>query len=116
VITFIDPRGGGTDKETKNYIVNSLKHDGLIYAIAWDWSGQLFYRTTGEGMVQILKYPSLEMVYEYPAHTSSCISLALDPKGRSIATGGGDGMACIWDLETLLCQSTASRLEYINHF
>ena len=108
-ITFIDPRGGSQGKNA--YVVGSLKHDEFVFSLAWDWRGDLFYRTMGDGSVHVLKYPSLEVLHTFRAHTSSCLSIAMDPKGKYFATGGGDAIAAVWDLETFLCRSTCSGLE-----
>lgn len=37
------------------------------------------------------------------AHTGSVWAVAMDPKGPYMATGGGDGLTCLWDRESLVC-------------
>ncbi|KAJ3304279.1 hypothetical protein HDV03_002894 [Kappamyces sp. JEL0829] len=111
-ISFIDPRGGGDAKSEKTYIWKVLRNDTVVNGLSWNWAGDLFFMTLGEGIVQILSFPSLAPVYNLAAHTSSCSSIAFDPRGRYFATGGGDAMTCIWDFETMLCTGAVSRLEY----
>ncbi|KAJ3354883.1 hypothetical protein HDU91_005734 [Kappamyces sp. JEL0680] len=96
-----------SDKTVRLWDVNGL---------SWNWAGDLFFMTLGEGIVQILSFPSLAPVYNLAAHTSSCSSIAFDPRGRYFATGGGDAMTCIWDFETMLCTGAVSRLEYVSPF
>jgi len=104
-ISFIDIRGGNRS------IVNTIKHEEFVFGMAWDWRTDLFYRTMGDGSVNILHYPSMEILHTFQAHSTACLSIAFDPKGRYFATGGGDAIASVWDLDTFLCKSTAARMD-----
>lgn len=37
------------------------------------------------------------------AHTGSVWAVSMDPKGPYMATGGGDGLTCLWDRPSLVC-------------
>jgi THO complex subunit 3 len=111
VISFIDPRGGGDASSEKKYVWHTIRKDGVVNALSWDYSGNLFFMTLGEGLIEILDFKTFEPVYSLPAHTSSCSVIAFDPKGRYFASGGGDAMTCLWDLDTFLCLGAISRLE-----
>lgn len=76
--------------------------------------------TTGEGQARVLSYPDLSPVfhYNYPphseftlrGHTSSCISVELQPIGRYLATGGTDSIINLWDTTDWICQRTLTEM------
>ncbi|KAI8897950.1 WD40-repeat-containing domain protein [Globomyces pollinis-pini] len=109
-ISFIDTRGG-SDSKGHTYIIKTLKNEIETNEISWNYAGDLFFLTTGQGNVKILEYPSLEEAYILSAHTSNCSCITFDPRGRYMATGGADAMVSLWDLENLLCLQTYSRLD-----
>jgi len=39
-------------------------------------------------------------------HTSSCLSVELQPTGRHLATGGSDSIIALWDTAEWICQRT----------
>jgi WD40 repeat protein len=50
--------------------------------MTWSHSGDLFLLTNGAGKVKILAWPSLEVLHTLEAHTSNCLSIEFDPRGR----------------------------------
>lgn len=50
VVSFIDPRMGGTSRSEKSAIWHSIKNDVEINEITWNYPGDLFFMTTGQGM------------------------------------------------------------------
>jgi THO complex subunit 3 len=72
--------------------------------------------TTGDGRVKILSYPDFEPVFNTSyepvtpftlnGHTSSCISVEMQPTGRFLATGGSDSVIALWDTTDWICQRT----------
>lgn len=83
--------------------------------IAFCWSGKKVFLSTGEGRVKILSYPDLEPIFLRPwedkpftlnGHTSSCLSLALQPSARYLASGGSDSIIALWDTKNWICQRT----------
>jgi THO complex subunit 3 len=75
----------------------------------------VIFLSTGEGRVKILSYPSFEPLlyrsWEEKAmtlngHTSSCISLALQPTARWLASGGTDSIIALWDTTNWICHRT----------
>ncbi|KAJ3325916.1 hypothetical protein HDV06_002301 [Boothiomyces sp. JEL0866] len=105
---FIDLRGG-TEKG-KSYIFKTIKNDyDILNQISWNYAGDLFHVTTGTGCVEILEFPSFQPAYNLEAHSSSCTTIAFDPRGRYFCTGGADAVAILWDLEYLLAIQTFSR-------
>lgn len=76
--------------------------------------------TTAEGRIRILSYPELEPVLRLPwdddkefaprGHTSSCLSVELQPTGRYLATGGSDSIIALWDTQEWICQRTITSM------
>ncbi len=66
--------------------------------------------TTGSGSIVVASYPSLETLHTLHAHTSSCLTLALSPTGRYLATGGSDAIICLWDTHDWVCRRTLGRM------
>ncbi|KAK7757824.1 hypothetical protein SLS62_000202 [Diatrype stigma] len=77
--------------------------------IAFCWSGQRIFATTGEGKTRILSFPDFEPAYRFDykegpdsefmlsGHTSSCTSTEVHPGNRYVATGGTDSLICLWE-------------------
>eukprot|EP00941_MAST-03F_sp_MAST-3F-sp1_P004201 g4201.t1 len=45
-------------------------------------------------------------------HTAVCFAVEFDPTGKYFATGGADATVCLWDINTMTCVRTLSRLEF----
>ncbi|KAI9356297.1 WD40-repeat-containing domain protein [Zopfochytrium polystomum] len=112
VICFIDPRGGTDSTGNRKYIWHTLTNDVEINEIRWNYPGDLFFATTGHGTIQIMEFPSFNLVYTLPAHTANCYCIEFDPKGRYMATGASDALVSLWDLEELICVRTFGRLDW----
>lgn len=94
--------------------------------IAFCWSGEKVFVTTGEGKTRILSYPDFEPVlrldylvdqedgkgreYTLAGHTSSCVTAELQPTGRYLATGGTDSIIALWDTTDWICKRTLSKM------
>jgi THO complex subunit 3 len=53
-----------------------------INEFKWNYAGNLFFMTTGNGTVQVLDYPTFQPVYTIHAHNSNCYCIEFDPLGR----------------------------------
>jgi THO complex subunit 3 len=72
--------------------------------------------TTGEGRIKILTYPDFKPVFtsnydpstafSLNGHTSSCLSVELQPTARYLASGGSDSIIALWDTTDWICQRT----------
>ncbi|KFY55668.1 hypothetical protein V497_06837 [Pseudogymnoascus sp. VKM F-4516 (FW-969)] len=96
-------------------VVAEYAQDVQTNEIAFCWSGKRIFVSTGEGRVKILSYPDLQPVFQcgwedkpltLNGHTSSCLSLALQPTARYLASGGSDSIISLWDTRDWLCQRT----------
>lgn len=84
--------------------------------ISFCHSGKKIFVTTGEGRVKILSYPEFEPIFHLPydksipftlnGHTSSCLSVEIQPTARHLATGGSDSIIALWDTTDWICQRT----------
>ncbi|KAM0664125.1 hypothetical protein ACQRIT_001959 [Beauveria bassiana] len=103
--------------------------------IAFCWSGTKVFVTTGDGRTRILAYPSFTPVLEHvvesdggdgddgekdqgrtkrefalSGHTSSCLTVEMQPSARYLATGGSDSVIALWDTTDWLCTRTLTRM------
>src|SRR5438477_2364185 len=96
--------------------IKSYQQDIQTNKLTFDHSGDRVFLTTGDGRVKILSFPDFEPVYHLShdpkqpftlnGHTSSCISIELQPTARFLATGGSDSIICLWDTTDWICQRT----------
>ena len=96
--------------------IASHQQDVQTNQIAFCNSGNKIFLTTGEGRVKILSYPDFRPVFHnryepfapfvLNGHTSSCLSVDMQPTGRHIATGGSDSIIALWDTTDWICQRT----------
>lgn len=63
-----------------------------------------------------MDYPSLAVRESPAAHVGGCIAVALDPRGRYLASGGADSIVNIFDLNDWICARTITVCEYVVFF
>lgn len=101
--------------------MESHQQAGQTNQIAFCWSGQKVFVTTGAGTVRILSYPDFKPIFHVNygdkshefmlnGHTSSCLSAELQPTGRYLATGGSDSIIALWDTSDWMCQRTITNM------
>ncbi|KNC97001.1 uncharacterized protein SPPG_07817 [Spizellomyces punctatus DAOM BR117] len=112
MVSFIDPRGGGDSKSEKKYIWHTIKNDVEINEISWNYAGDLFFMTTGQGTVKVLEFPQFKPVLDLTAHTANIYCVEFDPRGKYFATGSADALICLWDIEEFICVRTFGKLEW----
>eukprot|EP00271_Cylindrocystis_brebissonii_P013411 TRINITY_DN33209_c0_g1_i1.p1 TRINITY_DN33209_c0_g1~~TRINITY_DN33209_c0_g1_i1.p1 ORF type:complete len:375 (+),score=36.18 TRINITY_DN33209_c0_g1_i1:148-1272(+) len=89
----------------------SYKHE--VNEILWDLTGNLFLVSTGAGTVEVLDYKKgMQLMATLHAHTAGVYSLDNDPLGRYIAAGAADALVTLWDMKTLLCVKTFTKLDW----
>jgi len=104
LISFID---------TRTYkILNTKQNDIEVNEISWNFGGDKFYLTSGQGTIEVLEYPSLREIKSVQAHTANCYCLEFDPKGRYLATGSADTLVSLWEIEDLTCIRTFGNLNW----
>ncbi|ELT93565.1 hypothetical protein CAPTEDRAFT_180662 [Capitella teleta] len=83
-----------------------------VNEISWNKAGDLFFLTSGQGVLHILSYPDIKPVYQVNAHPANLICIEFDPTGRHFAVGGADALVSLWDLTEMVCMRTFSRLDW----
>ncbi|KAH8808261.1 WD40-repeat-containing domain protein [Xylogone sp. PMI_703] len=101
---------------TQSTPISSHQQPVQTNQVAFDWNGKKIFLTTGEGRVKILSYPDFEPVFQTSydpsipftlnGHTSSCLSVEMQPTARFLATGGSDSIIALWDTTEWICQRT----------
>ncbi|KAK7695381.1 hypothetical protein QCA50_000016 [Cerrena zonata] len=61
---------------------------------------------SSEASVRIISFPAHEVLHSMPAHLHGCTALALDPRGRYVATGGNDTIVNLFDTQEWVCVRT----------
>jgi THO complex subunit 3 len=87
------------------------------------WGGEKVFLATGDGRVRILSYPNLEPLllhhdeeggdateFSLKGHTSSCISIDIQPTARYLASGGDDNVIALWDTTDWICHKTMTKV------
>ncbi|KAF8655344.1 hypothetical protein AX16_003117 [Volvariella volvacea WC 439] len=81
------------------------------------------FNHTGDGIIlshhqehtlRVLDFPSLGTTREnnFAAHVGGCITIALDPRGRYLASGGYDSIVNLFELSDWICTRTITSCEY----
>lgn len=64
-----------------------------------------------EHTLRVMDYPSLAIRESPAAHVGGCVALALDPRGRYLASGGYDSIVNMFDLNDWICARTITACE-----
>ncbi|OAA53759.1 WD repeat-containing protein [Niveomyces insectorum RCEF 264] len=92
--------------------------------LAFCWSGKKVFTAAGDGRTRILSFPDLEPVFRVnyavrdgesaefslKGHTAECLTVAMSPTGRTLATGGSDAIIALWDTSKWTCQRTITSM------
>ncbi|KAF8165606.1 WD40-repeat-containing domain protein [Crassisporium funariophilum] len=65
-----------------------------------------------EHTLRVVDYPSLTIRESPAAHVGGCVALALDPRGRYLASGGYDSIVNMFDLNDWICARTITSCEH----
>jgi len=92
-----------------------------VNEIAYEPAGEFLFITTGQGTIEILKCPTMDLYRKQLAHTSNCYCMDFDPQGRFLCVGAADAVVSLWDTSELMCLRTFTNLQWgvralsINH-
>lgn len=64
-----------------------------------------------EHTLRVMDYPSLTVREAPAAHVGGCVAVALDPRGRYLASGGYDSIVNMFDLNDWICARTITSCE-----
>ena len=73
------------------------------YSMCFSNAGREVFATTGEGPVNILDYPSMELLHTISGHTHATYAVQQSPRGDWLAVGGGDSIITLWDTQDWHC-------------
>lgn len=62
--------------------------------------------------IKVMEFPSLKLVHTSAAHVAGCTAVALDPRGRYLASGGNDSIINMFDLEEWICARTITTCDH----
>jgi len=98
----------------KSKVIKSTKFPFELNEIAWNNDGNLFFLTTGNGTVEIMKYPELKNSTSrtLQAHTANIYCIEFDPTGKYFAVGSADALVSLWDLTEFVCMRTFGKLDW----
>ncbi|KAG1812283.1 hypothetical protein EV424DRAFT_1418803, partial [Suillus variegatus] len=67
-----------------------------------------------EHSVRVMDYPTLTLREGSAAHVGGCVAIALDPRGRYLASGGYDSTVNMFDLSEWICARTISTCDALS--
>jgi len=104
LVTFID---------AKTHKIRTEKQFRFeVNEISWNVENSLFFLTNGQGCIEVLTWPELEVQHIIQAHPGNCICIEFSRCGNYFATGSADALVSVWDAHELACTRTFSRLEW----
>jgi len=104
LVTFID---------SKTFKVKAEKQFRFeVNELSWNSENDLFFITNGQGFIEVLSWPELEIQHIVQAHPGNCICIEFSKCGKYFATGSADALVSVWDAHELACIKTFSRLEW----
>lgn len=92
--------------------LKSIPFNFEVNEIAWSENGLYFLVSTGHGSVCVLDGVTFDAIGEMHAHAANCYCLKFDAAGRLFATGGADGIFCVWNASTMQIQRTFAGLTW----
>jgi hypothetical protein len=75
---------------------------GKITKMAMDKSGKILAAVTTNGKLYTWRWPNGDSMRVVDAHSKGAWSVDIGPDSSIVATGGGDGVASLWDASSLM--------------
>lgn len=88
--------------EEKKLLSNVSVPRSKINKLILDKSGTVLAGVTADGKLYTWRWPNGNLIRVIDAHSKGAWSVDVSPDSTTIATGGGDGIACLWDMSTLM--------------
>jgi WD40 repeat protein len=85
-----------------NYLVAATSNDGYGEITMWNWDSEQEENSNPND-------DGKETKVVYPAHTGPIYSMEFSPDGKRMATGAGDAVVGLWDVDSMVCTSTMIR-------
>lgn len=87
-------------------------HSEDVDYVSWNPTHTELFCTSS---LRVIDYPALTARECPVAHVGGCVALALDPRGRYLASGGLDSIINMFDLNNWICARTISICECVNY-
>jgi THO complex subunit 3 len=94
---------------SSHHLVAATSSDGYGELMAWNWEEEQEDDAKEEEKKQQQQQTIGGKRYVYPAHTGAIYACVFSPDGKHLATGGGDALVGLWDVDTMVCTSTITR-------
>ncbi|KAJ7579099.1 WD40-repeat-containing domain protein [Mycena floridula] len=109
----IGPQG---DKGKEQWSASDLNEKLSASSVTFNNVGDgLILTFPSEHAFRVLDYPSLTVQETPAAHVGGCVAVAVDPRGRYLASGGHDSIVNIFDTSDWICARTISSCEHAIH-
>ncbi|KAG9103875.1 hypothetical protein FRC06_007272 [Ceratobasidium sp. 370] len=114
---IIDCRMVGSNEPTEWTLrEDSLKmsSDGgsdSVYQAIFNHVGDMVFLAKEDGQLAMVEYPSLKLWHSLGAHVTACYTIALDPRGRYLASGGADGFVNFFETTEFIATRTVPTIE-----
>lgn len=92
------------DKYSYKYQVNELAF--------MNSSEYLLQGTSNNSSLEILKFDDMTPLQSLHGHTSSVLSVSVDPNDKYIATGGADALVALWETKDFTCVKSFYHMEH----
>jgi cell division cycle protein 20 (cofactor of APC complex) len=98
--------GGSADKHIHFWMTttgarsSSLETNSQVTSLMWSPHSKELMSTHGfpDHNISLWSYPSLQKIYDVPAHDSRVLASALSPDGTTVATAAGDENLKFWKI------------------
>ncbi|KAF8709505.1 WD40 repeat-like protein, partial [Rhizoctonia solani] len=85
--------------------------DSQVYQAIFNHVGDMVFLAKEDGQITMVEYPSLKIWHSLPAHVTACYTLALDPRGSYLASGGADGFVNLFDTAEFIASKTVPTID-----
>ncbi|KDN51215.1 hypothetical protein RSAG8_00844, partial [Rhizoctonia solani AG-8 WAC10335] len=82
-----------------------------VYQAIFNHVGDMAFLAKEDGQITMVEYPSLNIWHSLPAHVTACYTLALDPRGNYLASGGADGFVNLFDTTEFIASKTVPTID-----
>lgn len=103
IISLIDVR--------KNKVQKKHRYNTEPFKMMWGPTPGLIMVATNEGTVNVHSAPDMVQLWSLKGHTYSCYTFAVDKERDMMVSGGGDAILSVWDLNSVACVRTVTRMD-----